>query len=223
MNFEATWNLADELRDVLPIFTLTEPERREIVSHMHVRHFRSGEVVYHRGDPASDIFVVHRGLLKSLLHDEDGRELLVALLGRGEFFGTLCLFDGGSRESTIVAVAQTVVLQIARADAIRVLERNPGAMHFLFGRFARTIHELTALVEGLVFLDVPRRIARYLLELERFGAATLTQEEIAAAVGTSRESVNKTLADLERRGLIRIEHRQVCIVDEERLRAELHS
>lgn len=223
MNFEAVWNMADELRDVLPIFTLTEPERREIVSHMHVRRFDAGEVVYHRGDPAGDIFLVHRGLLKSLLHDEEGHELLVTLLGRGEFFGTLCLFNREDRESTITAIAPATVLQIARADALRVLERNPGAMHFLFGRFAWTIQELTALVEKLVFLDVPRRVAQYLLELERFGHLGLTQEEIAAAVGTTRESVNKTLADLERRGLIRFERRHLRILDEARLRAELRS
>ena len=60
LDFEAVWKMADELRDVLPIFTLTEAERRELVAHMHVRRFRPGEVLYHRGDPAADTFVVHR-------------------------------------------------------------------------------------------------------------------------------------------------------------------
>src|SRR5260221_560064 len=100
VDFEAVWKMADELRDVLPIFALTEPERRELVAHMHVRRFRPAEVVYHRGDPAADTFVVHQGLVKSLLHDEEGHELLIGLYGRGDFFGTLSLFEQAPREST---------------------------------------------------------------------------------------------------------------------------
>src|SRR5207237_9496270 len=99
----------------------------------------AGDAVYHRGDRAADTFVVHRGLVKSLLQDENGRDLLVGLYGRGEFFGTLTLFQNGTRESTAVAVVPTTVMQIARADALRVLEANPRAMYYMFERLANTI------------------------------------------------------------------------------------
>jgi CRP/FNR family cyclic AMP-dependent transcriptional regulator len=221
LDFDAVWKMADELRDVLPIFSLTEAERRELVTHMHVRRFRAGEVVYHRGDPAGDIFVVHQGLAKSLLHDEEGRELLIALHGRGDFFGALSLFEHGPRESTVEALIPTTVLQITRADAVHVLERNPRAMHFMFERFAAGIHHLADLLEGIVFLDVPGRLARYLVELEWLDGVALTQDDMAAAIGASRESVNKTLADFEQRGLIKVERRQVQILDEPELRKEI--
>ena len=221
MDFDAVWNMADELRDVLPIFSLTEAERQELVAHMHVRRFRAGEVVYHRGDPAADTFVVHRGLVKSLLHDEQGRELLIALYGRGDFFGTLSLFEAGPRESTVEALVPTTVLQVTRADALHVLERNPRAMHFMFERLAATIHQLAGMLEGIVFLDVPGRLARYLVELERLDDVALTQDDMAAAIGASRERVNKTLADFERRGLIKVERRQVQILNEPELRKEI--
>jgi CRP/FNR family transcriptional regulator/CRP/FNR family cyclic AMP-dependent transcriptional regulator len=221
LDFDAIWSLADELRDVLPIFSLTEAERRELVAHMHVRRFRAAEVVYHRGDPAADTFVVHHGLVKSLLHDEEGRELLIALYGRGDFFGTLSLFEDGPRESTVEALIPTTVLQITRADALHVLERNPRAMYFMFERLTATIHQLAGLLEGIVFLDVPGRLARYLVELERPDGVALTQDDMAAAIGASRERVNKTLADFERRGLIKVERRQVQILDEAELRKEI--
>ena len=221
MQPDALWNFADELKDVLPIHTLKEEDSWELLSHMHVRSFEAGEVVYHRGDPAVDAFVVHHGLVKGLLRDEQNRDLLVGLYGRGDFFGTLTLFENGPRESTVQAVIPTTVLQVARDDALRVLERNPRAMRFMFQRLARTIHDLSGLLEGVVFLDVPSRLARYLVELERLDGVALTQEDIAAAIASTRETVNRTLADFEKRGLIKVERRQVHILDEDRLRREI--
>src|SRR6202158_889606 len=223
MDFDAIWNMADELRDVLPIFSLTEEERRELVTHMHVRRFRAGEVVYHRGDPPGDTFVVYHGLAKSFLHDEEGRELIIALHGRGDFFGALSLFEVGPRESTVQALIPTTVLQITRADAVHVIEGNARAMHFMFERFAASIHQLAGMLEGIVFLDVSGRLARYLVELERLAGVALTQDDMAAAIGASRETVNKTLADFERRGLIKVERRQVQILDEPALRKEIRA
>src|SRR5438105_13331005 len=103
MGNSTLWNMAQELRDVLPLDVLSDAEGRELYSHMHLRRFAEGEIVYHRGDPAVDTFVVHRGLVKALLQDENGRDLLVGLYGRGEFFGTLTLFQNEARESTVVA------------------------------------------------------------------------------------------------------------------------
>lgn len=217
----ARWDLAAQLRDVLPLDVLTEPEREELVAQMHLRRFRDGEVVYHRGDPAAHAYVVLQGLLKCLLLDEHGHELLVALYGRGQFFGELALFEDAPREATVTAVIPTSVFQIPRAAAMRILERNPQAMRFMFSRLARTIHGLSDLVEGIVFLDVPGRLAKYLMELERVDGAVLTQDDIAAAIGSTRVTVNKTLADFERRALIAVDRRRVRILDEAGLRREI--
>lgn len=151
MGNSTLWDMAQELRDVLPLHVLSDAEGHELYSHMHLRRFGESEVVYHRSDPAADTFVVHRGLVKSVLQDEDGRDLLVGLYGRGEFFGTLTLFQSGTRESTVLAVVPTTVMQIARADALRVPERNPRAMHFMFERLAGTIRQLSGMLEGIVF------------------------------------------------------------------------
>ncbi len=213
--------MANELRDVLPLHALNEADGRELVSHMHVRRFGERAVVYERGDPAGDTFVVHRGLVKSLLHSKTGKDLVVALYGRGEFFGTLTLFRSGPRESTVVAALPTTVLQVARDDALRVLRRNSSAMDFMFERLAGMIDQLSGRLEGFVFLDVPSRLAKYLLELGRLDGVAFTQDEVAAAIGSSRETVNRTLADFEKRGLIKVERRHVHILDEDRLRREI--
>ena len=221
MGNSTLWEMAQELRDVLPLHVLSDADGHELYTHMHLRRFGQGEVVYHRGDPAADTFVVHRGLVKSLLQDENGRDLLVGLYGRGEFFGTLTLFENGPRETTVVAVVPTAIMQISRADALRVLERNPRAMHFMFERLARTIHQLSGMLEGIVFLDVPGRLARLLVELEGPATLPLTQDDIASAIGSTRDTVNKTLADFAERGLIKVERRRVRVLDHNALRQEV--
>lgn len=223
MEADPLWQMANELGDVLPLGWLSDADARDLVSHMRARRFDEGEVVYHRRDPAVDAFVVHRGLTKSVLHDGEGRELLLGLHGRGEFFGTLALFErNATRESTVLAALPTTVLQVARDDALRVLERNPRAMLFMFRRMVRMIYRLSRLAEGIVFFDAPSRLAQFLIELERLEErVALTQDELAAAIGASRETVNRTLADFARRGLVSVEPRQVQVLDEERLRREI--
>lgn len=217
----AQWNLAAELRDVLPLDLLTMAEREEAVAQMVVRRFREGEIVYHRGDPAAHVFIVFQGLVKGLLPDEEGRELLVALYGRGQFFGELALFEHAPRETTVAAVIETKVFQFPRDVALRIIEKNPRATRFMFERLARTIHGLSDLLEGIVFLDVPSRLAKYLLELERVDGAVLTQDDIAAAIASTRVTVNKALADFEKRGLVMVDRRRVRILDEAALRREI--
>ncbi len=223
MQDDPLWNMANELRDVLPLSALSEADGWELVSHMRVRRFGEGAVVYHRGDPAADAFVVHQGLVKSVLPDGEGHELLIGLYGRGEFFGTVALFEEQAlRESTIVATTPTTALQVARDDALRVLERNPQAMRFMFGRFVRMIYRLSRLAERHVYLDAASRLALFLIELERLAQRVrLTQDELAAAIGASARTVRRLLADFATRGLIAIEPSGVRILDAERLRREI--
>ena len=201
--------MAGTLADVLPIEILPEVDRRELASHMTLRKFKQDEVVYHQGDPAAHWFVVFEGLVKVLLLDENGRELLISLHSRGEFFGELC-------------VIPTSVFQIDRDGSLAVLKRNEEARSHMFERLSRSIRKLEGQVEDFAFLDVTSRLAKYLVEVARLGRPLpLTQDDLAAAVGSTRMTVNKLLADFERRGLIDVERRNVRVLDETSLLREI--
>jgi CRP-like cAMP-binding protein len=222
MSFDQLWRLSDELADVIPIFTLTETERREIVSHMRLRRFREHEVVYHQGDPGHDLFVVHSGLVMSLREDGEGRRLLLSFSGRGQFFGDLELFTGDEgRITTVTAVKETTSLQIPRAQAAAVLETNPKAMLYMGRRTYELSRRYLDLASDLVFTDAERRVALVLLELEQLrdrSALSMTQEEIGAAAGVSDRTVRRVIADLARRGIVRSSSSGILVVDEARLR-----
>jgi CRP-like cAMP-binding protein len=215
--------MARTLGDVLPLEILSEDDRIEIASHMHLRKFRPDETIYHRGDPGHDAFCVFSGLVKLSLLDEHGREVIVALRKRGEFFGELALFEESARDTSAAALDPVEAFQLARASLWQVLERNPKVRDYAFKDLADRIHEISNRYEDQVFLDVPGRLAKYLLELRRVGHdVPITQEELAAAVGSTRVTVNKLLADFERRGLVRVERRRLLVADEQGLAAEVH-
>ena len=223
VNLDELRAMARTLGDVLPIEILTEPERDTLAREMHLRRFRAGEVIYHRGDPASDAFVVFSGLVKLVLLDDEGHEVIVALRARGEFFGELALFEERDRDATAIAVPATQVFQLSRASLAEILERNPKARDFAFRELAERIKALSAKYEDHVFLDVPGRLAKYLLELRRVQPdVPITQEDLAAAIGSTRVTVNKLLADFERRGLVRVGPRRFEVVDPHGLEAETH-
>jgi CRP-like cAMP-binding protein len=213
--------MAQQLRDVLPLHVLDETDGQELFAHLRARRCAAGELVYERGDPAADTFVVHHGAVKLVLQDQQGRELLVGRHARGEFFGTLSLFKQTPRECTAVAMVPTTLLRIGRSGARRVLARNPVASSFLFERMAEKIERLEQQIEAIAFLDVRGRLARQLLELGSFGDVGLRQEEIAGAIGANVFTVNKTLAEFARRRLVRVARRRVFILDEARLRLEI--
>src|SRR2546428_7119401 len=205
--------MARTLGDVLPIEVLSESERETLAREMHLRRFKANEVVYHRGDPGSDAFVVFGGLVKLVLLDDEGHEVIAALRARGEFFGELALFEEATREATAVAVVGTQTFQLSRASLAQVLDQNPKARDFAFRVLAGRIRAISSKYEDRMFLDVPGRLANYLLDLARLRAdAPITQDDLAAAIGSTRVTVNKLLADFEKRGLVRVERRHIEVL-----------
>ncbi len=222
LDLDAVMELAGSLRDVLPLEILPQSDKEELARQMRVRSFKADEVLYHRGDAADQASVVFAGLVKVMLLNDDGHEALVALHGRGEFFGELALFSDAARDATVIAILPTTVLQMSRDSCWRVLDRNAKAREWMFRHLSENIQKLEEKYESIVFLDVPGRLAKYLLEIDRDGQGLpITQDDIAAAVGSTRVTVNKQLADLERRGTVQVERRSIQVLDKAALEKEL--
>jgi CRP-like cAMP-binding protein len=186
--------------------------------------FARDEVIFHRDDEAGWVFLILAGTVKVSIPDETGREVVIALERGGDIFGELALFDDARRSATVTAVTETSVLALGRADFMAVLERNPDAMRQMLGLLAKTVRKSTGHVEDLVFLDLPGRVAKSLLDIADAAgtdSVDLTQEDIAGFVGAARVSVNRVLADFEERRAITIGRRHIEITDRELLRREI--
>ena len=187
---------------------------------------RSG-VIFSEGEPGDRMYVILDGKVKLGQTSPDGRESLLAVLGPGEVFGELSLFDPGPRTATATAVTDTVVVGLGHADLRPWLTGRPEVAEALLQALAQRLRRTNEALADLVFSDVPGRVAKQLLELaDKFGQPgpdgvlvhhDLTQEELAQLVGASRETVNKALADFTGRGWIEVDQRQVLLMDMERL------
>jgi len=186
-----------------------------------------GEVLFHEGERGDRLYVIERGKIKLGRRSNDGRENLLAVLGPGEMFGELSLFDPGPRTATATVVADARLQELGHPDLVAWLQSNPTVAKHLLQALARRLRRPNEALADLVFSDVPGRVAKSLLDLStRFGeqvddglrvAHDLTQEELAQLVGASRETVNKALADFAARGWVRREGRAVVLLDVDRL------
>jgi CRP-like cAMP-binding protein len=186
-----------------------------------------GHTLFKEGDAGDRLFVVVEGKLKLGTSSGDGRENLLSILGPGDMFGELSLFDPGPRTATATAVTDSRVLALANDQVIGWVTAHPQVSLQLLKRLARRLRRTNEVLADLVFADVPGRVAKAIMDLgERFGTKKddglhvnheLTQEELAQLVGASRETVNKALADFAGRGWVRLEPRAVVVLDYERL------
>lgn len=217
----------DVLRQA-PLFSaLDDDSIASLVSSLAETRLRRGEVLFHEGDSGDKLYVVLEGKVKLGRTSADGRENLLAILGPGQMFGELSLFDPGPRSATVTAVTESTFASLSHEDLQLWLEGRPVVARGLLSQLAARLRKANDVVADLVFSDVPGRVAKALIDLaDRFGRTAddgvhvhhdLTQEELAQLVGASRETVNKALADFTSRGWLRLEPRSVVIMDIERL------
>ena len=211
-----------------PLFAALDPEGAQALrSSMIEQHLIKGDILFREGDHADRLYVIVDGKVKLGQTSADGRESLLLVLGPGEMFGELSLFDPGQRSSTATALTDATVLALGNEQLRPWLTGRPEVAAGLLRALAHRLRRQNDTLADLVFSDVPGRVAKALMDLgEKFGRVTpdgllvthdMTQEELAQLVGASRETVNKALADFAQRNWIRLESRQVLILDVERL------
>ncbi|MFY8023601.1 MAG: Crp/Fnr family transcriptional regulator [Candidatus Nanopelagicaceae bacterium] len=194
---------------------------------MSLVKLRKGQSLFKEGDDGDNLYVVSNGKVKLGTKSPDGRENLLMILGPGDMFGELSLFDSGPRTATATAVTDSKLLTLGQEKVIPWVKEYPEVSLQLLARLASRLRRTNEVVGDLVFSDVPGRVAKALIDLGvKFGDKRseglfvnhdLTQEELAQLVGASRETVNKALADFAQRGWLRLEARSVMILDYERL------
>jgi CRP-like cAMP-binding protein len=192
---------------------LPQAELEALATCLRPRRVPRGTIIFLEGDPGESLYVIEHGTVKIALTSPEGKELVLALLGPGDFFGDLTLLDGDPHSADAVAKTDCRLLLLQRGAFLGFLETHPRAAGAMLAVLSRRLRRNTVMLQEAAFLDVPGRIASALLQLaERHGqaapdgivvASQVTQSELAGMVGATRESVNKWLRAFERQGLVR--------------------
>jgi CRP/FNR family cyclic AMP-dependent transcriptional regulator len=218
-------SMADALSAV-PLFGgLDEDGLEGLIRGMRVRKFRRGETVFHVGDPGDALFIVMSGSIKITLPADSGDEAILATLRPGDFFGELALLDGAPRSATAIAIEPTETYILPRERFRDLIATEPIMREALLATLAAEVRRLTHHVEELHFLDITGRLASRLSRLANESGATslpdgsirlagpLTQGDLAAMIGCTRQSVNKLLGMFTDDGLIRLERDRIVVLN----------
>jgi CRP/FNR family transcriptional regulator, cyclic AMP receptor protein len=211
---------ADLLADVDLFGDLTPEERQQLADASTTEELRRGDVLFHEDDDADTLYVVIEGRIAIAKRSIDGRESVVALMEAGDLFGEMSLFEPLGRSAEARALEPSQVLAIGYGPIRQVYERRPELLWGVVELMAGRIRNMDVALADSVFLDVTGRTAKRLVEMAS-GAdeftLPVTQEELAAMVGASRERVNKAIASFVRLGWIEQSERRYRITDREQL------
>jgi CRP/FNR family transcriptional regulator, cyclic AMP receptor protein len=218
----------------IPFFGGLDPAALErLAASMRSRRFRRGEVIFHIGDPGDALFVIVSGEVKISLQSETGDEAILATLRPGDVFGELALLDGAPRSASASALTPTETVILPRDRFRELIATETGFRDALLASIAGELRRLTTHVEELHFLDITGRLAARLARLAQESGTplpdgslrlrtNLTQADLAAMVGCTRQSVNKLLGQFTDDGLLRLERDGIVVTDLEGLSATAH-
>lgn len=187
--------------------------------------YPAGSVIFLEDEPVAGLFVVQEGIVKISRVSQEGREQILHLIYPGDTFNDVAALDGGPNPATANAQTDVLVWCIQRQDLQWLAERYPALAWALIESIAQRTRHLVDLVEDLAMRSVRGRLARLLLDQAESSAndtvpRLLTQEEMAAQLGTVREMVGRTLRGLAADGIIEFDRHRIVILDLERLAKE---
>lgn len=197
----------------IPLFNhLKDSQLKEIASRCKNAQYKKGDVIFHRTDLSTDLYIVNGGKLKAVLADEEGDEIVLAQFEKGAFFGELSLLDGKGRSATIVADRDSELAILKQNVFLDLLYKNPQISVELMITLVDRLRKADDMIESLAFLEVGERLIRTLLEAAAaegpaiagfLKAGKLTHKELAARIGSSREAVSKCLKVLMMKTIVK--------------------
>lgn len=213
----------------VPLFSvLTDAEVRDVAAIGTTRRLRKDELIFFQGDPGQHFFIILEGKVKIFLQDARGREIILIVLGREDFFGEMSLLDGKTRSASAQAQQETRVYSIAHRDFYRFLEKMPAVALKMLRLLSERLRRADEIIENLALLSVKGRLARLLADWATKDGRSIDDRivfrlpmpktQIAQMLGTSRESVSRMMSELKDEGLVEMEGHTLRVNGIERLR-----
>jgi len=207
------------LRSV-PLFSLLPDVQLLLLTQVVLRKpYKKSSTVVAGGDPADALYIVISGRLKVIMTDKEGREVILAILNQGDFFGEMGLIDQAPRSASVVTIEPCELLTITRADFTKCLQKSFDLTLNVIRGLVKRLREADRKIGSLALMDVCGRVARLLMEMaetvdgQKVVTKKLPKQQIAKMVGASREMVSRVMKELETSGRIEVRAHQILLRD----------
>ncbi|HET7401691.1 MAG TPA: Crp/Fnr family transcriptional regulator [Usitatibacter sp.] len=206
----------------VPFFTQLSDHELDLVRAVATeKTYPKNAVVLTEGEAGDSLFMIQAGKVKVFIGDEEGREIILKILGPGSFFGEMSMIDKQPRSASVTTLETSTFLVLQHAAFEKCVEQAPTIGNMVMQVLAQRVREADRKIGTLALMDVYGRVASTLLELAVFTngklmvGEKLSQQDLANMVGASREMVNRILKDLSDRGFISIESKSITIINRE--------
>jgi CRP-like cAMP-binding protein len=211
-----------EVLRTVPIFSeLSDEDITSLARLASRKRYPKDTVVFFENEEGDFFFTILEGRIKVTILGDDGREVILSVLGPGDFFGEMALLDNEPLSATAIAVEESELLSLHRNDFQSVLNDNKSITSALIRVLSARLRRANHQISTLALLDVYGRVARVIVDMAREEGKRLrdgriafrraTHQEIANRIGTTRETVTRMLKDLERQGLIHVEGKEIVV------------
>ena len=216
----ATTTVSTAALKSVPMFaTFGEDQLRTLVTLVSRRNAPRGSVIMREGDPVDSLYIVVSGRLKVMMGESDGKEVILGILGPGEFFGEMGLIDDRPRSATVIAIEPCELLSVTKRAFKKCLLENYEVAMTVLRVLVRRLREADRKIGSLAMLDVYGRVARLLLDMsenvdgQRVVTKRLPKQDIAKMIGASREMVSMVMRDLELSGYFEVRGSTIVLRD----------
>jgi CRP/FNR family transcriptional regulator, cyclic AMP receptor protein len=204
----------------VPLFAnFSEEQLRALTMLVTRRSAARGAIIMAAGDPTDSLYIILSGRFKVMMSDADGKEVILSILGPGEFFGEMGLIDDAPRSASVVAIEPCELLALARRDFKKCMTENAEMAIGVMRGLVRRLREADRKIGSLALLDVYGRVARLLLDMaetvdgQKMVTKRLPKQDIAKMIGASREMVSRVMKDLQTGGYIEMRGSTILLRD----------
>jgi len=207
------------LRNVPLFAVLPENQLVLLTSSVTRKRIPRGTAIIAAGDVTESLYVVIAGRLKVMISDDEGREVILSILGPNEFFGEMGLIDDHPRSASVVAIEPCEVLTLSKRDFNKCLKDNFEMAMTVMRGLVKRLREADQKIGSLALMDVYGRVARLLLEMsevvdgQKVVTKKLAKQDIAKMIGASREMVSRVMKDLQAAGSIEVRAGSIFLKD----------
>lgn len=220
-----------QLLQNLPLFgELTESEQKEIWNHVITRSYTKSNIILFEEDQGDSLFIIKEGKVKITRLSEEGKEVILSILGEGEFFGEMSLLDGESRSANVIALSDCKVFILKRDNFLSIIKSTPQIAITLLEELAGRIRKSDQQIEYLSLADAENRVAMTILRIAeqsgtfKMGKVTIEelpmQQDMANMSGTSRETISRMLSEFADKGYIERKGKKLVLLDYEKFKTD---